>query len=63
MTKDFRAWLNRHIKYGEAREDHPQLPDIEVPGCTCAERTQQQLEQADVCPSCVSYFDLGPIHG
>ncbi len=33
---------------------------IDVPGCTCGERTQEQLDRADVCPACVSYFDLAP---
>ena len=32
---------------------------IDVPGCTCSSRTQEQLDRADVCVACVSYFDLG----
>jgi len=31
---------------------------IKVPGCTCDQRTQAQLERVDVCSACVSYFDL-----
>lgn len=31
---------------------------IQVPGCTCGERSQEQLDHADVCDACVSYFDL-----
>lgn len=31
---------------------------IDVPGCRCVERTQKQLDRADVCDACVSYFDL-----
>lgn len=36
---------------------------INVPGCRCIERTQKQLERADVCDACVSYFDLEPAPG
>lgn len=31
---------------------------ISVPGCTCAERSQSQLDRADVCQACVNYFDM-----
>lgn len=31
---------------------------VDVPGCTCHEHTKTQLDRADVCPACVSYFDL-----
>ena len=34
---------------------------IHVPGCTCNERTREQLDRADVCDACVSYFDLEPM--
>ncbi len=35
---------------------------IDVPGCACEERSQEQLDCADVCDACVSYFDLDRWH-
>ena len=34
---------------------------VDVPGCTCHERTPIQLDCGDVCRACVSYFDLDQI--
>lgn len=34
---------------------------VDVPGCSCDDRTQAQLDCGDVCDACVSYFDLGPM--
>ncbi len=44
-----------------ALEAEPTQVVIDVPGCGCRMRSQAQLDRADVCPACVSYFDLEPM--
>lgn len=34
---------------------------VDAPGCTCANRTVDQLEAGDLCDACVSHFKLGPL--
>lgn len=41
-------------------EDGAKALMIDVPGCTCGERTDDQMNRGDVCAACVSYFDLEP---
>ena len=50
---------NPHTRWGIQVDDDAITIIVNVPGCTCETRTQEQLDRVDVCDACVSYFDLG----